>query len=53
MRIGSVSGIAGRRDSSLIRPVPDDETLPLPNYSNGSDEINARFMNNQRLYNMK
>ena len=29
MRIGSVSGIAGRGDSSLIRPVPDAETLPL------------------------
>ena len=28
MRIGSVSGIAGRGDSSLIRPVPDAETLP-------------------------
>ena len=27
MRIGSVSGIAGRGDSSLIRPVPDAETL--------------------------
>ena len=24
----SVSGIAGRGDSSLIRPVPDAETLP-------------------------
>ena len=30
MRIGSVSGIAGRGDSSLIRPVPDAETLPFP-----------------------
>ena len=29
MRIGSVSGIAGRGDSSLIRPVPDAETLPF------------------------
>ena len=29
MRIGSVSGIAGRRDSSLNRPVPDAETLPI------------------------
>ena len=29
MRIGSVSGIAGRGDFSLIRPVPDAETLPL------------------------
>ena len=28
MRIGSVSGIAGRGDSSLIRPVPYAETLP-------------------------
>ena len=28
MRIGSVSGIAGRGDFSLIRPVPDAETLP-------------------------
>ena len=28
MRIGSVSGIAGGRDSSLIRPVPDAETFP-------------------------
>ena len=28
MRIGSVSGIAGRGDSGLIRPVPDAETLP-------------------------
>ena len=27
MRIDSVSGIAGRGDSSLIRPVPDAETL--------------------------
>ena len=31
MRIGSVSGIAGRGDSSLIRPVPDAETLPKKN----------------------
>ena len=29
MRIGSVSGIAGRGDFSLIRPVPDAETLPF------------------------
>ena len=29
MRIGSVSGIAGRGDSSLIRPVPDAQTLPF------------------------
>ena len=29
VRIGSVSGIAGRGDSSLIRPVPDAETLPF------------------------
>ena len=29
MRIGSVSGIAGRGDSSIIRPVPDAETLPF------------------------
>ena len=29
--IGSVSGIAGRGDSSLIRPVPDAETLPFRN----------------------
>ena len=29
MRIGSVSGIAGRGDFSLIHPVPDAETLPL------------------------
>ena len=29
MRIGLVSGIAGRGDSSLIRPVPDTETLPI------------------------
>ena len=29
MRIGLVSGIAGRGDSSLIQPVPDAETLPL------------------------
>ena len=28
MRIASVSGIAGRGDSGLIRPVPDAETLP-------------------------
>ena len=37
MRIGSVSGIAGRGDSSLIRPVPDAETLPfnLPGYRVG------------------
>ena len=28
MKIGSVSGIAGRGDSSPIRPVPDAETLP-------------------------
>ena len=28
MRIGSVSGIAGRGDPGLIRPVPDAETLP-------------------------
>ena len=31
MRIGSVSGIAGRGDFSLIRPVPDAETLPNKN----------------------
>ena len=31
MRICSVSGIAGRGDSSLIRPVPDAETLPIEN----------------------
>ena len=29
VRIGLVSGIAGRGDSSLIRPVPDAETLPF------------------------
>ena len=29
MRIGSVSGIAGRGDFSLIRPVPDAETFQL------------------------
>ena len=29
MRIGSASGIAGRGDFSLIRPVPDAETLPF------------------------
>ena len=29
MRIGLVSGIAGRGDSSLICPVPDAETLPF------------------------
>ena len=28
VRIGSVSGIAGRGDSSLICPVPDAKTLP-------------------------
>ena len=28
VRIGSVSGIAGRGDTSLIHPVPDAETLP-------------------------
>ena len=33
MRIGSVSGIAGRGDSSLIRPVPDAETLPFTIYT--------------------
>ena len=32
MRIGSGSGIAGRGDSSLIRPVPDAETLPKKYY---------------------
>ena len=31
VRIGSVSGIAGHGDSSLIRPVPDAETLPSLN----------------------
>ena len=34
MRIGSVSGIAGRGDSSLIRPVPDAETLPKEKVTN-------------------
>ena len=33
MRIGSVSGIAGRGDFSLIRPVPDAETLPFDKFA--------------------
>ena len=33
MRIGSVSGIAGRGDSSIICPVPDAETLPWIKYT--------------------
>ena len=45
VRIGSVSGIAGRGDSSLIRPVPDAETLPL--------SIQTAKLNARKLFNLK
>ena len=43
LRIGSVSGIAGCGDSSLIYPVPDVETLPCKKTESGNCQQSRVF----------
>ena len=42
VRIGSVSGIAGRGDSSIICPVPDAETLPIVLFTTYNQETGRK-----------